>query len=213
MNGISAAWREVRVIVAGLAGVGVLAWLLKIRWLALLAAGMLGWVFYFFRNPNRIPAAVGPDWIFAPADGKITHIDWVDEPYFFKGSARRISIFLSLLDVHVQRSPYEGTLEFIHYQPGNFAPAFLSNTRRNEFNLIGLQTPHGPMGVKQIVGVLARRIVCWSAVGDYLATGERFGLIKFGSRVEIYLPPNVEIMSHVGQQVYGGQTVVARWRN
>lgn len=213
MNGIPAAWREVRAIVVGLAGLGVLSWLLKIRWLSLLAAGVLGWVFYFFRDPDRLPAEFDPDWILAPADGKITHIELVDEPYFFAGPARRVSIFLSLIDVHVQRAPYHGTVEFLRYESGGFAPAFLKDTHGNESNLIGLQTPHGPLAVKQIVGILARRIVCWPELGEPLVTGQRFGLIKFGSRVDLYLPPHVEVVAGVGQQVYGGQSVVAQWSN
>lgn len=211
MSGIAAAWREVRAIVLGLIGVSGLAWLLKQRRLTVAAAGLLGWVFYFFRDPERTPAAAGPDWILSPADGKITHIELVEEPHFIAGQARRISIFLSLFDVHVQRSPYHGMVEFLCYESGGFTPAFLKDTHDNESNFIGLQTPRGPVGVKQIVGILARRIVCWPKLGDRLETGQRLGLIKFGSRVDLFLPPDVEVVAHLGQQVYGGQSVLARW--
>jgi phosphatidylserine decarboxylase len=213
MSGVFAAWREVRAIVVGLVAVSGLAWLLKGRWLAVAAAGLLGWVFYFFRDPERIPAAFGPAWILSPADGKVTHIDLVDEPHFFGGQVRRISIFLSLFDVHVQRTPYQGKVKFLRYESGDFAPAFLKDTHSNESNFIGLKTPRGLLGVRQIVGILARRIVCWPELDEVLITGQRFGLIKFGSRVELYLPPDVEVLTYIGQQVHAGQSVVARWTN
>ena len=166
LSGVIAAWREVRDIVLALAGISLLTLLTRYRLLALLPLTVLGWVFYFFRDPDREAASPSQDWILAPADGKITDIEIVDEPYFFKGPARRISVFLSLFDVHVQRTPYQGKVEFLRYQPGDFAPAFLKNTHSNESNLIGLATPHGPVKIKQITGILARRIVCWPELGD-----------------------------------------------
>jgi phosphatidylserine decarboxylase len=211
MSGMVAAWREVRSIVLGLAGVTMLAGLARRRWLAAIGATILGWVFYFFRDPERSPAASGAEWILAPADGRVTAIEWVDEPFFFRGPARRISVFLSIFDVHVQRSPYQGMIELVRYQPGSYAPAFFQDPQSNESNLIGLATPQGPVGVKQIAGILARRIICWPQVGDGLERGERLGLIKFGSRVDLLLPPEVEVVVHIGQQVYGGQTVMGRW--
>jgi phosphatidylserine decarboxylase len=211
LSGVIAAWREVRGIVLALAGFSSLILLTKYRLLALLPLTLLGWIFYFFRDPEREPASPSPNWILAPADGKITDIEIVDEPYFFKGPARRISVFLSLFDVHVQRTPYQGEVEFLRYQPGGFAPAFLKDTHSNEYNLIGLATPHGPVGIKQITGILARRIVCWPELGDELAAGERLGLIKFGSRVDLFVPSNVEVLVHVGQKTYGGQTIVGTW--
>jgi len=210
-SGMLAAWREVKAIVLGLTGLSLLALSVRNRRLALLTLTVLGWIFYFFRDPKRTPASSASAWILAPADGKVTDIEQVDDPYFFKGPVQRVSVFLSLFDVHVQRSPYQGEVEFLQYQPGSFAPAFLKDTHSNEYNLIGLQTSHGPVGVKQIAGILARRIVCWPNVGDKLSTGQRLGLIKFGSRVDLLLPPDVEVLVQVGQQVYGGQTIVGRW--
>ena len=99
----------------------------------------------------------------------------------------------------------------LHYQPGSFAPAFLHFADENESNLVGLHTVHGSIAFTQMTGILARRIVCWKKVGDALAKGERFGLIKFGSRVDLYLPLNAEILVQPGQQVYGGQTVIGVW--
>jgi phosphatidylserine decarboxylase len=210
-TGVTAAWREVKGIVLALAGASLLAWFIKLRGLALLLASLLGWVFFFFRDPDRLPPSSAEEWILAPADGKVTDIELIDEPYFFNGPARRISVFLSIFDVHVQRSPYQGLVELLRYQPGSFAPAFLKDTHTNESNFIGLSTPRGPVAVKQIAGILARRIVCWPQPGDGLARGQRLGLIKFGSRVDLLLPPEVELLVQVGQQLYGGQTIVARW--
>lgn len=210
-NGVLVAWREVKAIALGLTGLSLLGLWLKSKALTLLSVTLLGWIFYFFRDPERRPSSSDPGWILAPADGKVTDIEMVDDPYFFKGPVQRISVFLSLFDVHVQRSPYRGQVQFLQYQPGDFAPAFLKDTHSNEYNLIGMQTPHGPIGIKQIAGILARRIVCWPNLGDELLTGQRLGLIKFGSRVDLLLPPDVEVLVQVGQQVYGGQTTVGRW--
>ena len=181
-NGILIAWREVKAIVLGLTGISLLVLWKKKKGLALLSVVLLGWVSYFFRDPERKPASTTLDWILAPADGKVTDIEQVDEPYFFKGSVQRVSVFLSLFDVHVQRNPYQGEVQFLRYQPGGFAPAFLKDTHSNEYNLIGIKTSQGLVGVKQIAGILARRIVCWPDLGDELSTGQRLGLIKFGSR-------------------------------
>lgn len=212
-TGIIAAWREVKAIVLALAGFVLMAWLVNRRLLALLSALLLGGVFFFFRDPHREPASTSPEWILAPADGKVTDIEIIHEPHFFKGPALRVSVFLSLFDVHVQRVPYQGRVEFMRYQPGDFAPAFLKDTHLNEYNFIGLSTPYGPVGIKQIAGILARRIVCWVDKGDDLAAGQRLGLIKFGSRVDLLLPPDTEVLVHIGQQVNGGQTLVGRWKN
>lgn len=211
MSGILSAWREVRNIVLGLFGFSLVAFVFKRWWPALFSTTLLGWVFYFFRDPERSPASTSPEWIVAPADGTITDVEIIDEPHFFKGPARRVSVFLSLFDVHVQRCPYQGRVELLRYQTGTFSPAFLKDTHTNEYNFIGLQTPRGPVGVKQIAGILARRIICRPTLGDELATGQRLGLIKFGSRVDLLLPLEVEILVQVGEPVRGGQTIVGRW--
>lgn len=211
MSGLLAAGREARAMVVALAGLGLAALATRQKWLAWLAWGLLGGGIYFFRDPERALPSSSPEFIFAPADGRITAINMVDEPHFIQGPARRVSIFLSLFDVHVQRVPYRGQVRLLRYQSGNFAPAFLKDTDDNESNLIGLQTARGPLAIKQIAGILARRIVCWVQVGDEVGTGQRLGLIKFGSRVELLLPPEVEVLATVGQQVYGGQTILARW--
>lgn len=210
-SGVLAAWREVRAIVLTLLGGTLVALWAKKTGLALLSATLLGWVFYFFRDPERAPALPATDSILAPADGRITAIEQVDEPDFMRGPAWRLTIFLSLFDVHVQRSPCAGVVQLVQYQPGDFVPAFLEEAQRNESNLICLQTASGRLALKQIAGILARRIVCWVEPGDELNSGQRLGLIKFGSRVDLFLPQTVELLAGVGQQVYGGQTIVARW--
>ena len=211
VSGIVAAWREVRAIVIALVGASALAFLFRSRGLALFLSTLLAGVFYFFRDPERSPVALSPELILAPADGKVTDIEIIDEPTFFKGPVQRISIFLSLFDVHVQRAPYQAKVEFIHYQPGDFAPAFLKDTHSNEFNFIGFSTSYGPIAIKQIAGILARRIVCWSKPGDILARGERLGLVKFGSRVDLLVSQNAQVFVKIGQQVYGGKTIMGRW--
>lgn len=214
MSGLPAAWREVKVIVLSLMAAILLALAGRKRWLALGLTMGLGWIVYFFRDPERRPASLRPETILAPADGRVTAVETVDEPGVMPGQAWRISVFLSLFDVHVQRCPSTGVVQFLRYQPGAFAPAFLPDAHRNESNLIGLETPYGPVGVKQIAGILARRIVCWLQPGVELDPGQRVGLIRFGSRVDLFLPLNkVEILVQVGQKTYGGQTVVARWIN
>ena len=212
MSGIFAAWREVPAIVLGLIFAVPLAFLTRWRWLALIPAVLLGWVFYFFRDPERVPASLISEFIIAPADGKVTDIELVDEPLYIQGQARRISVFMTIFDVHVQHSPFDGKVQFLHYQPGSFAPAFLEDTNSNESNLIGMETPRGRIAIKQIAGILARRIVCWVEPGDNVVKGQKLGLIRFGSRVDLFLPPEVEVLVTEGQQVAAGQTLMARWQ-
>jgi phosphatidylserine decarboxylase len=212
MSGVFAAWREVPPIILSLISLILLTLLTRKRWLTLLPVVLLSWVFYFFRDPDRIPASTSPEFIIAPADGRVTDVEPVDEPYFIQGPARRVSVFMSIFDVHVQHSPYQGEVQFLRYQSGSFTPAFLKNTHSNESNLIGLKTSRGPLAIKQIAGILARRIVCWADIGDELVTGQRLGLIRFGSRVDLLLPPEAVALVGVGQQVYGGQTIIAKWK-
>lgn len=211
VQGAQIAWREVQTIVIAVVSLLLTGLGLRNRWLTALAGLTLLWLFSFFRDPERTPDAHGDNLLLAPADGRIRKIEVVHEPHFLRKEARRITIFLSIFDVHVQRSPCAGEVAFLHYQPGSFAPAFLHSADDNEANLLGLHTARGPIAVTQMTGILARRIVCWKKVGDALAKGERFGLIKFGSRVDLYLPLDAEILVQPGQQVYGGQTVIGVW--
>jgi len=167
-------------------------------------------VFYFFRDPDRrIPA--GPGVVVAPADGRVVE---VVEEEFGNVAGHRISIFLSLWDVHVQRAPFAGRIAKIEYRPGKFYGAYrAAASRENEQNVIYINTPTGKMIVKQIAGAIARRVLCWKHEGDELARGERVGMIRFGSRVDLWLPSGAEIQVRKGQFAKGGETVVAKWNS
>ncbi len=173
---------------------------------ALLAGGATIFVAAFFRDPTRaIPA--NPGHLLSPADGRVVDIaDVAGEG----GPARRISIFLSVFNVHVNRSPAAGRIAGIRYTPGRYLPAFRHKASDlNEQNLITLETDHGPVAVKQIAGLIARRIRCWKRPGDMVAQGERIGFITFGSRVDLFVPVEAEIRVAVGDRVYGGTSVLA----
>lgn len=180
------------------------------RTLGWLIASMAGFTLYFFRDPERpIPAGAGI--IVSPADGKVVGIDSVNEVPFLQGPAKRVSIFLSVMDVHINRAPIEGKVAYRHFQPGVFLPAFNPEaSTRNEQNTIGIDQQGFRVLVRQIAGIVARRIVCWSNPGDVLARGERFGLIRFGSRTEIFMPLATTVEVKVGQVVKGGSTILAR---
>jgi phosphatidylserine decarboxylase len=165
----------------------------------------------FFRDPERIPPSE-PGVILAPADGRIMEVVDVSEPLFLEGEATKIAVFMSLLDVHVNRSPAEGTVEFVRHVSGKFHAAFRPEaSERNEHNLIGLMRDDQRILVRQIAGIMARRIVCSVQPGDSLRAGQRLGMIKFGSRVEVYLPRGVQPAVSVGDQVRGGLSIIARW--
>jgi phosphatidylserine decarboxylase len=186
-------------------------------------AGALGWVApavalgsltifsgWFFRNPHRIsPDAEGA--VVAPGDGKIIAIEEDYEPRFLKEQATRISIFLNIFDVHVNRIPCDGTVVDILYQPGRFVAAnHPSATLSNEQNALMIR---GASGAKvlcvQVAGLIARRIVCWVSPGEKVARGDRFGLIRFGSRVDLFLPKGSSLHAAVGDRVKGGKDLLA----
>lgn len=166
---------------------------------------------YFFRDPiRRIPG--DPKLVVSPADGTIVAIEEFKTSPHYDGPCKRISIFLSVFNVHVNRSPYEGTVESITYKPGQFLDARGANTSElNEANTVRMTTPRGPMTVRQISGLIARRIICKVEVGETLAKGEKFGMIKFGSRTELYLPVDAQICVTLKDKVQGGATIVARF--
>jgi phosphatidylserine decarboxylase len=174
--------------------------------LALIALAITG----FFRDPER-QAPQGEGLVVAPADGKVVSV--ADANSALPGSAKRVSIFLSPLDVHINRTPVEGKIEKVAYQRGKFMAAYKDEaSQRNEQNALTIVDGAGrTFGVVQIAGVLARRIVCRAKAGDRLARGERFGLIMFGSRTDTYLPQNCRIEVAEGQRVKGGETVLARF--
>ena len=167
----------------------------------------------FFRDPERVtPSKDGL--VVSPADGKVVGIQEVDVPENLSleyTKAKKVSIFLSVFDVHVNRAPIAGKVVSIKYVPGKFINASTDkSSEHNERNYLSIQTESGTMiGCSQIAGLVARRIVCHVQEGYFLATGERFGIIKFGSRVELYLPVSSEIKTSVGQYLIGGETVIS----
>jgi len=167
---------------------------------------------HFFRDPKRTPPA-GEGVFLAPADGEVVEIRQVHEPGFLGGEALKVGIFMSLSNVHVNRAPVGGQVVLVQHVPGQFLQAFRPEASEvNEHNLVGLETGYGRVLVKQIAGILARRVVCWVRPGQRLEAGERLGVIKFGSRVEMYLPLGAQPLVRVGEQVHAGITVVARWK-
>jgi phosphatidylserine decarboxylase len=166
----------------------------------------------FFRDPER-QAPLGEGLVVSPADGKVVNIAGVEGDPPFLGSATRVSIFLSPLDVHINRTPVEGTIAKITYQRGKFLAAYKEEaSQRNEQNALSIVDSKGrTLGVVQIAGVMARRIICRAKPGDQLARGERFGLIMFGSRTDTYLPEGCQVTVTEGQRVKGGETVLARF--
>jgi phosphatidylserine decarboxylase len=130
----------------------------------------------------------------------------------YAGPCRRISIFLSIFSVHVNRAPFDGVVKDVQYRHGQFKNAMNSETSEcNESNAVWLDTPRGPVTVRQIAGVIARRIVCRAHVGEALAKGEKFGMIRFGSRTELYLPPDAEVCVRIKEHVKAGTTIVGRF--
>src|SRR5437870_13282786 len=167
---------------------------------------------WFFRDPNpNVPSDANV--IVAPAHGKVDVIDETSETDFLGGPCRRISIFLSVIEVHVQKAPVAGRIAYLEQTPGRFMSALKrESAAHNENVLIGFESNEKPgekISVRLIAGVLARRIVPWIGVGDDVARGERISLIQFGSRVDIYLPPTLQIRARLGDTVRGGESIIA----
>jgi len=166
-------------------------------------------VLYFFRNPNR-NFKFDNTKIISPADGKVLNISKVEENEFIGGNAIKVSIFLSIFNVHLNTSPVDGVVKYQSYREGKMLPAFKSHASDiNERNSVGIETDDGfKILVHQITGFIARRIVWWVKVGDNLKAGEKFGLIKFGSCTEIIVPEGTEILVSQGQKVRAGKTII-----
>ena len=182
----------------------LLAWLTSPVW-ALPALVLAGFFLWFFRDPDRvIPDAVGA--VVSPADGKVTDVSPAED-----GSGRsRISIFLSVIDVHVNRSPMEGVIREVVYQKGKFLNAMGSaSAEQNEQNIVTVEGGGQTLVFKQIAGLLARRIVFTKKIGDHVQRGERVGMIKFGSRVDVLLDTSASVQVKVGDHVKGGASVLA----
>ncbi len=183
-----------------------------------LALGIILFIFafVFFRDPDRIvpeKAKSDDSYIIAPADGKVVAIVEEVEKDYLQSLSVRISIFLSPLDVHVNRSPVSGIVEYYKYFPGDYLVAYHpKSSELNEHTKIGVITSHGKVAFKQIVGILARRLVCEIKVGDTLNIGQRFGMMKFGSRMDIFLPVGTEFSVKVGETVVAGETIIAKMK-
>ena len=174
------------------------------NWLGSIFLALSVFIAYFFRDPERlIPADEGA--IVSPADGKIVGIAAETD------KTTRVSIFLSVFNVHINRSPVAGEVESVRYLPGKFKVAFdATASAENEQNVLVIRSGSDKIKFSQIAGILARRIVCWKKPGDSVAKGERVGLIKFGSRVDIFLPENASLSIKLGDKVQGGASVIGR---
>ncbi|WP_419803776.1 phosphatidylserine decarboxylase family protein [Terriglobus sp.] len=175
-------------------------------WIAGIPVLLALFFLWFFRDPpRRVPA--NPNEVVSPADGKVTEADWIETP---QGSRLRLSIFLNVFDVHVNRTPISGTVTQVNYKKGMFLNAMRADSNvLNEQNVVVIEDGEYSVQVKQIAGLLARRIVCWVKPGDVLQKGQRFGLIKFGSRVDILLPPDANLRVRKGDRVRGGSSIIA----
>ena len=203
----------------------VIAWAIVLGlWLAVVryqtagwwAGAVLGtllaiWVVAFFRDPER-GGQRGERLILAPADGKVVSIVETEEPAFFQGRAARISIFMNVFNCHVNRYPTSGTVRYRHYNPGKFGHAAAEKSSLdNEQSSVGLVTQRGKVLVRQIAGLIARRIVTDHEVGTAVQQGQRMGMIRFGSRVDLFLPVGTQILVKTGDTTLVGVTVVAEW--
>ena len=189
--------------------IGIVAVLLHWTWFGAVLIFLALFVLFFFRDPERTPPA-DQDAIVSPADGRIMEV--VEESRDGK-PGQRISVFLSIFDVHVNRSPVAGRITSIEYRTGKFYAAMRGRaSAENEQNSFYVQSERGEVVFKQIAGWVARRIVVWKAAGDSVVRGERVGMIRFGSRMDIWLPEGVEIAIRPGQHVAGGTSVLARWK-
>jgi phosphatidylserine decarboxylase len=211
-------WRELNLygwpLLAATVGIALLGW----PWapVALIPGSLLSLLLYFFRDPRReIP--IDPKSIVAPADGTVVDVMTIEHDDFLGGPAVRVGIFLSIFNVHINRAPLSGRVVDLNYQPGEFINAMKPECAdRNEFMWIGfeqLEPPHHRFAVRQISGMLARRIVCPLEPGQAVARGEKFGMIKLGSRTEVFLPADaVEVHVRPGNKVRAGSDVVACWK-
>ena len=177
-------------------------------------AGVMGiltvFTVHFFRDPVRTPPE-GENLVLAPGDGRVIQITQVEEPTFFEGPAARISIFLSIFNVHIQRAPISGIVGHRSYKPGGFAVAWAPKaSEENEQASLGIASGPDRILVRQIAGLVARRVVTDPQEGDRLQQGDRIGLIRFGSRVDLFLPPHWQVVCQEGDPVVAGETILAR---
>ncbi len=169
------------------------------------------WVIAFFRDPERTGER-GPNVAIAPADGLVVDVREFDEPAFIGGRAMRVCIFMNVFDCHVNRYPLGGTVAYRHYNAGKFLNAADEKASlENEQSSVGLETSHGKVLIRQIAGLIARRIITDHEPGTVVKQGERLGMIRFGSRVDLFLPLDAKLTVKQGERTVAGTTVVARW--
>lgn len=197
-------------------GFFVVSLVLGLAWEPLMWIGFVltAWCAYFFRDPERM-TPIDDDLTISPADGRVSSIALVTPPEELGlGSAPmlRISVFMNVFNCHVNRAPMRGAIRSIAYREGKFLNADLDKaSHENERNGLVIETAHGPIGVVQIAGLVARRIVCWTEQGANLDAGERFGLIRFGSRLDVFLPETAQPRVSLGQTAIAGETVLAEF--
>jgi phosphatidylserine decarboxylase len=206
---------EGRWIFAVLLVLGVIGYGLHQYWLTALAAGGVLFCINFFRDPEREGSSDPLD-ILSAADGVVTEILEMEEGEFLKTPMKRIGVFLSVLDVHTNRAPVDGKVTYLNHFPGTYPGPYLDARNRecsskNEAQTWAFESERATLVVRQITGAIARRIVPWNKVGDTVRKGARFGMIRFGSRTEVFVPLDCEVTVQVGQKVLGGQTVIARF--
>lgn len=192
--------------------VTILVYIFGKPWIAVLPLAITIFIAFFFRDPERtIPEGKG---IFvSPADGKVILIKDVYEKDYLHAESKEISIFMSLFDVHVNRAPYDGNVSLIKHSPGKFLVAYKdAASMENENTVILIEGKDEKILIRQVAGYLARRIVCRAKVGDVLKRGERYGMIKFGSRLDVYLPKNAGIKIKLGDKVKAGETIIGVYK-
>ncbi len=205
---------EGRHVFAVVVAAGVLGWLLGWMWLVLLAVLAIAFCLNFFRDPDRaVPP--GEDVVVAAADGVVTDIEETEEAEFLKTRCKRVGVFLSVFDVHVNKAPIAGRVAYRQHHRGEAPGPYLDArhpdcSRFNEALTWAIEGAKATLVVRQITGAIARRIVPWSAVGDVVPKGFRFGMIRFGSRTEVFLPLDAEVLVKVGEKVSGARTAIAR---
>ena len=200
---------EARWILAFLAFAAMAAWFVS-AWLSVLFLLLIFCTVAFFRDPDRV-SPTGPSLIVAAADGTVTEIVEMDENEVLKAKTRRVGIFLSIFDVHINRAPIDGRIVYRQHREGLCLDARRADcSEKNESITWAFESPRATIVVRQLTGAIARRIVAWAEVGDELKKGERFGMIRFGSRTELYLPVNAELLVKTGDHVLGGSTIIAR---
>jgi phosphatidylserine decarboxylase len=193
------------------AGVGLVYSVVSLIILGSISFLFLLFAIYFFRDPKRVPPAQ-PNCVVSPADGVVIEVDTIKEDEFIEQNTKRIAIFLSLLDVHVNYTPYRGVVDFIRFQRGDNMRASLPAASRQNANILtGLETEYGKIAFKQSTGMIARRLVNHLRLGDNVEIGQKFGIIKFGSRMEIYLPMNALVNVNIGDRVRAAETVIAEF--